>query len=119
LAHDFRYFPTEFPTDAAQTLIDYLMGKPGIELCCVADCAYGLLGYGLGQLCTHDHPVTFDTPVTGLSNTEKAELLKPLTTAQALPPGINWSSIVLLVMQILQELMQSPVPLATGKTGPN
>jgi hypothetical protein len=73
----------------------------------------------MGQLCTHDHPVTFDTPVTGLSNTEKAELLKPLTTTQALPLGINWSSIVLLVMQILQELMQSPVPLATGKTGPN
>ena len=115
MAHEPKYLPKEFPTEAAQHVIDYLLGR-NPDICCVVDCCYGLVGYGLYQLTSGacPHSANAHVPVT---KEAKAEALKPLTAKQgSAPAGINWSSIVLLIMEILQELLQQPVPLVEGKS---
>lgn len=118
MPHEFKHLLPTFPADAAQHLIDYLMGVE-TDLCCVLDCSTGLLRYGGYLLATGACPHASTAAIGTLSTADKIDLLKPLTKQPVAgapdPVGINWSAIVLLVMQILQELMQQPVPLHTTR----
>jgi hypothetical protein len=108
MAHEFKHLTPDFPTDAAQHLIDYLMGVE-TDLCCVLDCSVGLLRYGGYLLAAGICPHGKAAPL--MTTADKIDKLKTLTSVGNQPIGIDWNTIILLVMQIIQELLSSPTPI--------
>lgn len=103
--HDCVHLLCDLPKKEVEELIAHLTGQHTLDPCCVKDRAVGLLRYAVG-ICCRDHcPVPTTQAVGHLSPTQRADELKKLLVVGADPKGLNWSVIISLVMQIIQELM--------------
>ena len=99
-------FPTQFPQAAMEHLVQELLGGSSEPLAQLVEDAYDVLGYGL-HLGFSGGPMALGrcseqfVSVAGMSNEDKAEVLKHAVHPQA--TAIPWGEILAIVMSLLQK----------------